>query len=39
MAAEATPEIDLDPQLQTVHSVVEARFAISDPTALAEPVD
>jgi uncharacterized protein YggE len=39
MAAEAAPEIDLDPQAQTVHSAVEARFSISEPTALAEPVD
>lgn len=38
MAAEAAPQIDLDPQPQTVHAAVEARFAISEPTVLAEPV-
>jgi uncharacterized protein YggE len=35
----SVPEIDLDPQPQTVHAAVEARFEISIPTALEEPVD
>ncbi|HEX7745765.1 MAG TPA: SIMPL domain-containing protein [Micromonosporaceae bacterium] len=34
---EAGPQLDLDPQVQTVHASVEARFAISEPTVLAEP--
>ncbi|MDG4767772.1 SIMPL domain-containing protein [Solwaraspora sp. WMMD406] len=34
MAPGEVPEIDLDPQVQTVHAVVEARFAISPPTVL-----
>jgi uncharacterized protein len=34
---EAGPQLDLDPQVQTVHASVEARFAISEPTALGEP--
>ncbi len=38
-AAESIPQIDLDPQAQTVHAVVEARFTISEPTALRDPVD
>jgi uncharacterized protein YggE len=38
-AAESAPQLDLDPQQQTVHAVVEARFAISEPTALREPAD
>jgi len=31
------PRLDLDPELQTVHAIVEARFAMSEPTVLAEP--
>jgi hypothetical protein len=38
-AAESIPQIDLDPQPQSVHAAVEARFTISEPTALREPVD
>jgi uncharacterized protein YggE len=30
------PQLDLDPQVQTVMASVEARFAISEPTALGE---
>ncbi|WP_326555457.1 SIMPL domain-containing protein [Micromonospora sp. NBC_01813] len=37
LAAESTPQLDLDPQVQTVHAVVEARFTISAPAALARP--
>src|SRR5262249_51218644 len=33
------PELDLDPQRQQITAHIEARFAISDPTALANPVD
>lgn len=33
------PELDLDPQVQTVHAGVAARFEISEPSVLAEPVD
>ena len=33
------PEMDLDPQRQTIQANVEARFEISDPTVLAEPLD
>jgi uncharacterized protein len=33
------PELDLDPQVQTVHATVAARFAISEPAALAGPSD
>jgi uncharacterized protein YggE len=33
------PAIDLDPQLQTAHAAIEARFVISSPSALGEPVD
>jgi uncharacterized protein len=37
-AAEAgPPQLELDPQLQTVEASVEARFAISEPTVLGEP--
>ncbi len=35
----AMPELDLDPQLQQIQAQVEARFSISEPTALAEPLD
>jgi hypothetical protein len=34
-----SPEMDLDPQRQTIQANVEARFEISDPTVLAEPLD
>jgi uncharacterized protein YggE len=34
-----TPQLDLEPARQTVYAQVEARFAITEPTALAEPVD
>ncbi|MFV2020376.1 SIMPL domain-containing protein [Micromonospora sp. LOL_023] len=37
LAAESTPQLDLDPQVQTVHAVVEARFTISAPAALGRP--
>ncbi|MDG4822909.1 SIMPL domain-containing protein [Asanoa sp. WMMD1127] len=30
------PVVDLDPQVQTVHAAIEARFTISEPTALAQ---
>lgn len=33
----APPRLDLDPEVQTVQASVEARFAISEPTVLAEP--
>jgi uncharacterized protein YggE len=33
------PELDLEPARQTVYAQIEARFAITEPTALAEPVD
>ena len=33
------PSIDLDPQVQTVHATIEARFRISTPTAISDPVD
>lgn len=37
---DASPlELDLDPQVQTVQASIEARFLISTPTVLAEPVD
>jgi uncharacterized protein YggE len=36
-AEEAAPQLDLDPQVQTVHASVEARFSISEPTVLGEP--
>lgn len=36
---EPPPELDLDPQLQQIHAEVEARFEISEPAALAEPLD
>jgi uncharacterized protein YggE len=32
----AVPELQLDPQVQTVQTAVEARFAISEPTAVTE---
>jgi uncharacterized protein YggE len=28
------PQLELDPQRQTVHAAIEARFAISEPTVL-----
>ncbi|MEV0727549.1 SIMPL domain-containing protein [Polymorphospora sp. NPDC050346] len=31
-----SPELDLDPQVQTVQASVEARFSISEPTVLAD---
>lgn len=37
MAAESAPQLDLDPQVQTVHAVVEARFTISPPAVLEQP--
>lgn len=33
------PELNLDPQRQQVTAQIEARFTISDPTVLADPVD
>ena len=33
------PELDLDPQVQTVQASVQARFVISRPSLLVEPVD
>lgn len=36
---DSVPELDLDPQVQTVQAAVEARFTISEPTVLAEPRD
>lgn len=33
------PELDLDPQPQTVQASVQARFVISDPSLLAAPLD
>jgi len=30
------PAVDLDPQVQTVHAAIEARFTISEPTALTQ---
>ncbi|HTF08260.1 MAG TPA: SIMPL domain-containing protein, partial [Asanoa sp.] len=30
------PAIDLDPQVQSVHAAIEARFTISEPTALRD---
>ena len=39
-AADAgVPAIDLDPQVQTAHAAIEARFVISTPTAIEDPVD
>jgi uncharacterized protein YggE len=35
MDAGGPPQLELEPQRQTVHALVEARFAISDPTALS----
>jgi uncharacterized protein YggE len=37
--ADGSPELDLDPPAQQISAQVEARFAISEPTALAEPLD
>jgi uncharacterized protein len=34
--AEAAPQLDLDPQVQTVHASVEARFSISEPTIFGQ---
>ena len=33
------PSIDLDPQVQTAQAAIEARFVISAPSVLEEPVD
>ena len=33
------PSIELDPQVQTAHATIEARFVISTPTAIEDPVD
>jgi hypothetical protein len=33
------PSIELDPQVQTAHAAIEARFVISTPTAIDDPVD
>jgi uncharacterized protein len=33
------PAIDLDPQVQTVQAAIDARFLISTPTAIDDPVD
>jgi uncharacterized protein YggE len=33
------PQLSLDPQRQHIHASIEARFAISEPTVLAEPLD
>jgi uncharacterized protein YggE len=38
-AMDNAPELDLDPQVQTIQASVEARFTISEPTVLAEPRD
>ncbi|MEV4617928.1 SIMPL domain-containing protein [Asanoa sp. NPDC049573] len=35
-AAGGVPTIDLDPQVQSVHAAIEARFTISEPTALRD---
>jgi len=35
----SAPQIDLDPQRQSVHASIEARFTISEPTILAAPLD
>ncbi|MEV4537265.1 SIMPL domain-containing protein [Asanoa sp. NPDC049518] len=35
-AGGAGPVVDLDPQMQTVHAAIEARFTISEPTVLAQ---
>jgi uncharacterized protein YggE len=37
--ADTPPELDLDPQVQTIQASVEAQFAISEPTVLAESRD
>ena len=34
-AADATPQLDLEPQAQTVHASIEMRFAVTEPTELA----
>ncbi|HEX2356022.1 MAG TPA: SIMPL domain-containing protein [Micromonosporaceae bacterium] len=40
MAAEsAAPELELEPQQQTVQASVEARFTITEPTKLTDPID
>jgi uncharacterized protein len=33
------PHLDLDPQRQSIHASIEARFTISEPTILAAPLD
>jgi uncharacterized protein YggE len=35
---EDEPQLDLEPQRQQVHAAVEARFLISEPTVLSDPV-
>jgi uncharacterized protein YggE len=35
----AVPELDLDPQVQRVYANVEARFTISAPTVVTDPID
>jgi uncharacterized protein YggE len=34
-----SPSIDLDPQRQSIHASIEARFTISEPSILATPLD
>ncbi|RKR88475.1 hypothetical protein BDK92_2803 [Micromonospora pisi] len=38
-AMDSVPDLDLDPQVQTIQAAIEARFTISEPTVLAEPRD
>lgn len=38
-AMDGVPELDLDPQMQSIQASVEARFTISEPTVLAQPRD
>jgi hypothetical protein len=38
-AGSAPPELDLEPQRQQVRATIEARFTISEPTVLSDPVD
>lgn len=35
----SAPSLDLDPQVQTAQAAIEARFVISSPSALEDPVD
>jgi uncharacterized protein YggE len=39
MSDGGAPELDLDPQRQTVYANVAARFTISPPTAIEDPLD